>query len=177
MFERFTHDARQVVTAAQELARETDSPKIDSRHVLGGLATHGEVTSALRSAGVDNKALAERIRSELSSDGLDAEALATLGIDLESVSARADELFGQGALRRGGRKRARGHVPFTSDAKKILELALREAIRLKHRTIDGRHVLLGLIRAECPGRATLTATGADLEELRTHLEQPEAKSA
>ncbi len=64
---------------------------------------------------------------------------------------------------------------FAPDAKKSLELALREAIRLKHKRIDRVHLMLGILRAECPGRALLERAGADAEDLRTALEeQPKA---
>jgi ATP-dependent Clp protease ATP-binding subunit ClpA len=64
--------------------------------------------------------------------------------------------------------------------KKALELALREAIRLKHRTIDGRHLVLGMLRAECPARGSLVSAGVDPARLRAALEtqgSPGAKSA
>lgn len=38
------------------------------------------------------------------------------------------------------------HIPFGSDAKKVLELALREAIRRDDRRIDVEHILLGILR-------------------------------
>ena len=39
-----------------------------------------------------------------------------------------------------------GHIPFTPRAKKVLELALREALALQHKRIGTEHILLGLIR-------------------------------
>ncbi|RRO15552.1 hypothetical protein EIL87_16085 [Saccharopolyspora rhizosphaerae] len=177
MFERFTREARESVIVAQETSRSLQSPHIDTRHLLAGLASGGVAARALRSCGVEPAELNARIRDDLTRPDLDAEALAALGIDLDAVSARADEIFGAGALRRAGGRKGRGHVPFTKDAKKALELALREAIRLKHRAIDSRHVLLGLLRADCPGRTVLGTTGIDLDDLRAALEIPEAKSA
>ena len=44
------------------------------------------------------------------------------------------------------RRRRSGHIPFTPRAKKTLELALREALQLKHEYIGTEHILLGLIR-------------------------------
>lgn len=40
------------------------------------------------------------------------------------------------------------HLPFSGDAKKVLELALREALQLGHNYIGTEHVLLGLARLE-----------------------------
>ena len=39
-----------------------------------------------------------------------------------------------------------GPAPFTRRAKKVLELALREALQLGHSYIGTEHILLGLIR-------------------------------
>jgi ATP-dependent Clp protease ATP-binding subunit ClpA len=89
-------------------------------------------------------------------DEKDAEALRVLGIDLDEVRRRTEEVFGEGALggaapaRRRRRKKAcspsAGHIPFTPRAKKALELALREAKALRHDYIGTEHILLGLVR-------------------------------
>ena len=103
----------------------------------------------------------------------DAAALAALGFDLDRIRAAVEAAFGPGALdvrpeppRRRGllrlapRRRAlpeierlrmpdrpgAGHIPFSPDAKKALELALREALRLGDRHIGTEHLLLGLLR-------------------------------
>jgi ClpA/ClpB-like protein len=39
-----------------------------------------------------------------------------------------------------------GQIPFTPRAKKVLELALKEALSLGHNWIGAEHVLLGLVR-------------------------------
>jgi ATP-dependent Clp protease ATP-binding subunit ClpC len=41
-----------------------------------------------------------------------------------------------------------GQIPFTPRAKKVLELALREAISLGHDYIDTEHILLALVRVD-----------------------------
>jgi len=43
-------------------------------------------------------------------------------------------------------RRLSGHVPFSRRAKKVLELSLREAMRLHHDYIGTEHILLGLLR-------------------------------
>ncbi len=98
---------------------------------------------------------------------LDAAALATLGIDLDAVRARADELFGRGALDAPGRRR--GHVPFSSASKKVLELALREAIHVGDNEIRADHVLLGLTRPRTAGAEAVRRSGADPDRLRRAL--------
>jgi ATP-dependent Clp protease ATP-binding subunit ClpA len=176
MFERFSREARDTVVQAQAVARTAASRNIDTRHILVALAeSDGRAARALSLSSVDPVQLARHIRADLRDAGLDREALATLGIDLDAVSERADEVFGQGALLRTGRKR--GHIPFTAEAKKALELALRETLRLNQRTIDDGHLLLGILRAECLARQALAASGVDVGALRSTLEQPEARSA
>jgi ATP-dependent Clp protease ATP-binding subunit ClpA len=79
--------------------------------------------------------------------GIDADALATIGIDLEAVRRSVEESFGPGALsgRQGCRRGRRfGHVPLCPRAKRALERSLREALALRQRHIGAEHVLLGL---------------------------------
>lgn len=174
MFERFTKDARAVVIAAQDVARESGTRTVDTRHLLVVLLERpGPVVDAMRSIEADVESVVANARADLRVGGLDADALAGIGIDLDAVRRQADAVFGPDALERAGRKAA-GHVRFAPDAKKSLELALREAIRLKHRRIDGGHLMLGVLRADCPGRALLERAGVDAGELRTALEQSEA---
>ena len=179
MFERFSREARGVVIAAQQVARETASRSVDTRHVVVALAEgDGPAAAALRKTEVSVERLTTGLRSELTAAGLDAEALASLGIDLASVRERTDAVFGPGALDRAGH--SPGHIPFTRDAKKALELALRETLRLQQKTIDGRHLLLGILRAGCPGRDALTERGIDPPELQRALENvgaPGSRSA
>lgn len=49
-------------------------------------------------------------------------------------------------------------MPFTPHAKQALELALREAIRLKHRWLGTEHILLGLLRLKDSTAARLLAS-------------------
>lgn len=174
MFERFTRHARAVVTTAQVVARGLHSPAIDTRHVVVALAeTDGSAARALRSAGLVPDEVAAATRRKIADDGgLDGEALSSLGIDLDLVRERADATFGDGALdtaaRRGGPGR---HIPFTRDAKKALELALREAVRLRSKDIDDSHLMLGVLRDEsASGARALSDAGADTPALRAALE-------
>jgi len=61
-----------------------------------------------------------------------------------------------------------GHIPFTPRSKKVLELSLREALKLRHKYIGPEHVLLGLVR-DGEGVATLVMVklGATLPDLRS----------
>jgi hypothetical protein len=75
----------------------------------------------------------------------DRETLRSTGIDLRAVRDSVASTFGadvwDNALRRSDRRRRRrGHIPFTKSAKKVLELALREALALKDNWIGCEHV-------------------------------------
>jgi ATP-dependent Clp protease ATP-binding subunit ClpA len=103
---------------------------------------------------------AEVIRKRLAAEDLpdeesfeaDAEALRSIGIDLHAVRDSVDENFGPGtydnALRKSGRRRRRrGHLPLTKSVKKVLELALREALAHKDNWIGCEHIVLGILRS------------------------------
>jgi ATP-dependent Clp protease ATP-binding subunit ClpA len=177
MFERFTAEARQVVVVAQEEARETRDPFIDGTHLLLAIASgDGPGHRALQAAGVDRDRLRTAIREVGNPDAepIDAEALAALGIDLERVREAAEAIFGAGALEDRShrhRRRPSGHLPFTADCKKALELSLRAALRLGDRTLDSRHLLLGLLDVgEKRSTAVLRRLDVDTADLRSRLE-------
>jgi ATP-dependent Clp protease ATP-binding subunit ClpA len=153
MFERFADDARAVVVGAQAHAVDLHHGWIGTEHLLLSLLDDPDRRAARLLAGHGVTAPwardeVERIVGRGTPD-LDAEALATLGIDLDAVRERVERTFGPGALaRRRGRRGvcAGGHVPFTPRAKKVLELSLREAVARGDRSIGSEHVLLGLAR-------------------------------
>lgn len=176
MFERFTTQARSVVTLAQQEARELSRPNIGTQHLLLGiLGTPGTAGAlALEALGVGERDVRadvrrlDRDRSAFSDQ--DADALRSVGIDLDEVRRTVEESFGPGALERGATADGRpwaGHVPLTPGSKKALELALREAIHLGHRSIGTEHLLLGLVRDDtCSAARILAARGADRERVR-----------
>jgi ATP-dependent Clp protease ATP-binding subunit ClpA len=108
MFERFTDTARHVVAQAQEAARGLGHGYIGCEHLLLAAAAAGEPAGAvLRDQGVTP----DRIKAEIlrasgpgqtagPAGGLDAEALASIGIDLDAVRARIEAAFGPDALTR-----------------------------------------------------------------------------
>ena len=60
-----------------------------------------------------------------------------------------------------------GHLPFSSDSKRALESALREALALGHNYIGTEHILLGLLRLSRPSLQSLFALhNTDSEALR-----------
>ena len=67
MFERFTRDARSVVSAAEQEARELGSTTIEPEHLLLALTRLGETTptgEALAEAGLDHDAVLEALDAE-----------------------------------------------------------------------------------------------------------------
>ena len=108
MFERFTDTARHVVAQAQDDARGLGHGYIGCEHLLLAAAGTGEQAGAvLRDQGVTP----ERIKAEIlhaggpgqtagPAGGLDREAMASIGIDLDAVRARIEATFGPDALNR-----------------------------------------------------------------------------
>ena len=99
-------------------------------------------------------------------EGVAAKALESLDISLEAVRAQVEEIIGQ------GQQAPSGHIPFTPRAKKVLELSLREALRLKQRFIAPEHILLGLLReGKGLGVLILSEKHVDFDKLRDDLER------
>jgi ATP-dependent Clp protease ATP-binding subunit ClpA len=146
MFERFTTPARESVRRAQEEARELRHPGIGTEHLLLGIASvEGPAAKVLAARGLTPDVLRRRL-VVLTDDGLDPDALATVGIDLEQVRQATEAHLGPGALDKRRPPVKGGHLPLTKSAKKALELSLREALHLKSGEIGTGHLLLGLLR-------------------------------
>ena len=100
MFERFTDSARGIVTQAQLNARRLGHSYIGCEHLLMAAAmVEGPAGAALREQGITP----ERIQLTLLGttgplSGLDEEALASIGIDLDAVRAKVEAEFGPDAL-------------------------------------------------------------------------------
>jgi ATP-dependent Clp protease ATP-binding subunit ClpC len=137
MFERFTDKARRVVVQAQHEARELRHTFIGTEHLLLGLL-HQD-------------------------DGLAVHVLRSLDVDPQAVADQVKELAGQGHES----VIVSDHIPFTPQAKKTLELALREAQRLQHDYIGTEHLLLGILRdGEGVAFQALDIHGIDLDTAR-----------
>jgi ATP-dependent Clp protease ATP-binding subunit ClpA len=186
------------VVGAQQEARDLDQSPIGTQHILLALLADpaGPIAIALKDNGVDARYVrAEVIRrvgartgpevpSPVNMDAEDAAALKAIGIDLDAVRKAIEENFGPGALRlprdaapkrrnplsRFYGKGSSGHIPFSPRNKKVLELSLREAIRLKHNFIAPEHILLGLLReGNGLGVQILAEAGVDLGKLRADV--------
>jgi ATP-dependent Clp protease ATP-binding subunit ClpA len=97
-------------------------------------------------------------------EGYAAVVLASLDITVERVRTQIKRIVGS------GEEVTSGQIPFTPRAKKVLELALREALSLGDNYIDTEHILLGLAR-ENDGVAVrvLLDFDADAERIRNEV--------
>lgn len=117
MSNRFTERAQRVILIAQEEAKRLNHDYVGTEHLLLGLIALGE--------------------------GVAAQVLANLGVDLRRVRAEIEKIVGT-----GDNVMLLGEIPFTPRAKKVLELAVEEAQNMGHNYVGTEHLLLGLIREE-----------------------------
>ncbi|KAB8192805.1 ATP-dependent Clp protease ATP-binding subunit [Nonomuraea phyllanthi] len=75
-------------------------------------------------------------------DGLAAKTVVALGASLDAAKQAITAVLGPGE----GTPPAA--VPFTAQSKKVLELTLRESLRLGHHFVGTEHLLLGVLSAE-----------------------------
>jgi len=113
-FEKFTGRARHVMSLAQAEALLMKHNYIGTEHLLLGLVREG--------------------------DGVAAEVLRNLNVDLQVVRSKVESIIGR------GNKIVEGPVGLTPRAKKVIELAVDEARRMGHHYIGTEHLLLGLVR-------------------------------
>ena len=170
MFERFAQPARDAIVRAVRYATDAGAGETRPEHLLRALLD--DSTSLTVRVLADAGAPLVDLRDELDRrrlqyvDGLDAddaEALRVIGIDLDEVVRRIDRNLG-------------GPVPpcreprLSRGSKKALELALREAVALKHGHIGSEHLLLGLLRGGDRVVAdTFAAFSLDAREVRRRV--------
>ncbi|MHB1390031.1 MAG: ATP-dependent Clp protease ATP-binding subunit [Thermoleophilia bacterium] len=97
-------------------------------------------------------------------EGIAAQVLTTLDVHLDEVRMQVAQIVGMGD------EVAAGQIPFTPRAKKVLELALREALSLGHNYIGTEHILLGLIKEnEGVAARILLEFDADSDKIRNEI--------
>src|SRR5215469_16511441 len=94
-------------------------------------------------------------------DGLAARVLGSFGMSVQTGRLEVETIIGR------GQGQLSGHIPFTPRAKKTLELALREALQLRHNYIGTEHILLGVIREGEGVGAQMLKQHGDLLAIRT----------
>jgi ATP-dependent Clp protease ATP-binding subunit ClpC len=140
VFERFTDKSRRVLVVAQEEARLLQHPFIGTEHMLLGL---------------------------VQDDGIAGEVLTEMGVSLSEVRERVEEVVAPSG---GPAQEGSPPWPFTPRAKKVLELALREALQLGAGDIGTEHLLLGLIREGAGnGVQILLSFGIKLSDVRRRV--------
>jgi ATP-dependent Clp protease ATP-binding subunit ClpA len=178
MFERFCRRARSAVILAQREARDLGHQSVGTHHVLLGILDEPESVGArvLGDLGIEAHPMRDEVRRFVEREQVgfsdeDAEALMSVGIDLDEIRRTVEEAFGPGALdRRTSGGRPSRHLPFSGEAKKALELSLREAIALGHNYIGTEHLLLGLVRDEQSSASRmLSARGIRREDVRAQV--------
>ena len=133
----FTDRVRKVLQMAREEAARLHHEYVGTEHILLGLIREGE--------------------------GVAAAVLQNLNVDLDEIAQRIEE-----TVKKGKAAAATGpDLPYTSRAKKVLELAMAEARELNHSEVGTEHLLLGLLREEKGIAAqVLTDAGVSLEASR-----------
>jgi ATP-dependent Clp protease ATP-binding subunit ClpA len=97
-------------------------------------------------------------------EGVAARVLESLDITVERVRAQVRRIVASGD------EVVAGQIPFTPRAKKVLELALREALSLGHNYIGPEHILLGLVREDDGVAARILLDfDADAEKIRDEV--------
>ena len=158
MFERFTDDARVVVVHAQDHARRLGHRYIAPEHLLLAVVSTGEPASAvMRERGLTPDQVEEEIvrHAGLGAGaglfaGLDTDALAAIGVDLDAVRARIEGAFGPDALARAAQAVHRGPAPSRLNPRRAVPPGLIRAWRRTRR----RHAPAAPAPASRPPQAT-----------------------
>jgi len=112
----FTERVRKVLAMAREEAARLHHEYVGTEHILLGLIREGE--------------------------GVAAAVLQNLSVDLDEIQQKIEE-----TVKKGKAAQTTGpDLPYTSRAKKVLELAMSEARELNHSYVGTEHLLLGLLR-------------------------------
>ncbi|HSQ29681.1 MAG TPA: ATP-dependent Clp protease ATP-binding subunit [Gemmatimonadaceae bacterium] len=133
----FTERVRKVLAMAREEAARLHHEYVGTEHILLGLIREGE--------------------------GVAATVLQNLSVELDDIQQKIEE-----TVKKGKAGQASGpDLPYTSRAKKVLELAMSEARELNHSYVGTEHLLLGLLREEKGIAAqVLTDAGVNLDAAR-----------
>src|SRR5438874_3520078 len=133
----FTERTRKVLAMAREEAARLHHEYVGTEHILLALVRQGE--------------------------GVAATVLQNLSVELDEIRQKIEE-----TVKKGKAAQTTGpDLPYTSRAKKVLELAMSEARELNHSYVGTEHLLLGLLREEKGIAAqVLTDAGVNLEAAR-----------
>ena len=141
----FTERVRKVLAQARVEASALHHEYVGTEHILLGLARENE--------------------------GVASAVLSNLGVQSDDIIERVLDIVkpGQPVVKPGHPDRAAGpELPYTSRAKKVLELAMSEARLISHSYVGTEHLLLGTIAEEKGiGAQILISLGVTLERARS----------
>jgi ATP-dependent Clp protease ATP-binding subunit ClpB len=136
--DHYTQKAQESILAAQRLAESLHSPILDAEHLLAALLEPD--------------------------DGIPAETLRRLGVDLPALRGELAALLNRRARIQGG------SLSLGPRAKEALEKAENEAKRLGDEYVSTEHLLLGAQEAGGEGARALTKAGASREAILQALQ-------
>jgi ATP-dependent Clp protease ATP-binding subunit ClpB len=136
--DRFTQKAQEAVVAAQETAQRLQSPILDAEHLLSALVEPD--------------------------DGIPAETLRRLGVDLPAFRGELAATLAKRARLQGG------SLSLDPRAKAAIERAEAEARRLGDEYVSTEHLLLGIAEAGGEAQALLEAHAAGKEAILQALQ-------
>jgi len=136
--DRFTEKAQEAIVAAQQLAQTLHSPVLDAEHILAALVEPD--------------------------DGVPAETLRRLGVDLPAFRGELAALLARRARIEGGA------LTVDRRASRTIELAQAQARRLADEYVSTEHLLLGVAEVGGDGAALLERSGAGPEAVLAALQ-------
>ncbi|MBA2721197.1 MAG: ATP-dependent chaperone ClpB [Chloroflexi bacterium] len=129
--DHYTQKAQEAIASAQAAAQRLESPVLDAEHLLFALVE--------------------------ADDGVPAETLRRLGVDLPAFRDELAGVLGKRARIRGG------SLSLDPRAKRLLEHGEEEARRLADEYVSTEHLLLGVLEVGGEGRDLLERLGASRE--------------
>src|ERR687893_1857 len=136
--DRFTERAQAAVVRAQETAQTLESPVLDAEHLLSALVEED--------------------------DGVPAETLRRLGVDIPAFRAEVAAVLARRARIRGG------SLSLDPRAKRVVDRAQEEARRLGDEYVSTEHLLLGVAEVGGEGQRLLEGHGAGREAILQALQ-------
>jgi ATP-dependent Clp protease ATP-binding subunit ClpB len=136
--DRFTEKAQEAIVAGQQLAERLQSPVLDAEHILSALIEPD--------------------------DGVPAETLRRLGVDLPAFRGEVAAILAKRARIQGG------SLTLDPRAKRVIERAQEEARRLGDEYTSTEHLLLGVAEVGGEGQKLLERHNAGKEQLLTALQ-------
>jgi ATP-dependent Clp protease ATP-binding subunit ClpB len=131
--DRFTQKAQEAIVAAQQLAERLQSPLLDAEHILSALVEPD--------------------------DGVPAETLRRLGVDLPAFRAELAAILAKRARIQGG------SLTLDPRAKRVIERAQEEARRLGDEYTSTEHLLIGVAEVGGEGQKLLEQHHAGKEQI------------